>query len=250
MKTPQINLLPYREEQKKAIKNRYFVFLGLSFATGIAIMATIHSFYNVQITTQEIRNDILTKDIDSLSKQIDEIKKLKNEITAAVARKQVVESLQANRSRAVMLLNQVAQPPANIFYRNVRQTGDSITLNGLAPSNSSVSALLKQIDSSDIIFAPKLVESKAVAIDGVPMIEFTVNAKIIDLTKLTNSKNKPVAKTPPPQLPQPAQPAQQTKDVSVIIQPPIAAAPPTNTQPAKIVDPMKAAADAQNRKDN
>lgn len=248
MKTPLINLLPYREEQKKAIKNRYLVFLGVSFTIGIAIMTIIHSFYSMKMTTQETRNEVLTKDIATLDKQIDEIKKLKNEIAAAVARKQVVESLQANRSRAVMLLNQVAQPPANIFYRNVRQSGDNLSLNGLAPSNSSVSALLKQIDSSDIIFGPKLVESKAIAVDGVPMIEFTVNAKIVDLAKLANDKKNQAIKA---QATQPTkQPTPQPKDGSIIIQPPEAQAPttPTNGQPAKAMDNTKPA-EPQNKKD-
>lgn len=196
MLNPKINLLPYREEKKKAIKVRYFVSLGIALALGLASIGMVHTFYSMQMTNQEARNGILETDISSLDKQIEQIKKLRQEIAAAVARKQVVESLQANRSRAVMVLNQIVQPPANIFYRSVKQVGEVITLTGIAPSNTSVSALIKQIEASDVLFDPKLVESKSTTIEGTTLIEFSMSAKLINLAKAASDKNVKKAAAP------------------------------------------------------
>lgn len=232
MRNPRINLLPYRDQVKKAIKVRYLSFLGVSFVLGLIIMGLVHSYFGLQITTQEARNQILEKDIAALDKQNEEIKKLRQEIAAAVARKQVVESLQANRSRAVMILNQVVQPPANIFYRSIRQTGDLLTLTGYAPSNTSVSALIKQLETSDILFDPKLVESKAVNLETGPLIEFSMTAKIVDLAKIAGEKNKPKqAPTPRPE------PTSDINTVKPAIVPPSVSTPanpssPTAVQPA------------------
>jgi type IV pilus assembly protein PilN len=197
MLNPKINLLPYREEKKKAIKIRYLAALGISATIGAVTVGVVHSFYSMQTTTQEARNSILETDIASLDKQIEQIKKLRQEIAAAVARKQVVESLQANRSRAVMIFNQIVQPPANIFYKSLRQVGETVTLTGIAPSNTSVSALIKQLENSDVLFDPKLVESKSTVIEGTPLIDFSMSAKLVNLAKIAADKNKKQPKTAP-----------------------------------------------------
>lgn len=252
MRNPKINLLPYREEAKKAAKKRYLAFLGIAFGLGVVVMLLVHTFFALQITTQGSRNEILEKDIASLEKQNAEIKKLRDEIAAAVARKQVVESLQANRSRAVMLLNQIVQPPANIYYRSVKQAGDLLTMNGFAPSNTSVSALIKQIESSEILFDPKLVESRAAVIDGVPLIEFGMTARIVDLAKVSAEKARnaaTAARRAPPAKPQatpdaagspaPASPAMAQPAAPVAVPPPIPAAAAKPTAPVAPVAPAK-----------
>lgn len=248
MLNPKINLLPYREEKKKAIKVRYITSLGIALSIGLMSLAAVHTFYSMQMTTQEARNNVLETDITSLDKQIEQIKKLRQEIAAAVARKQVVESLQANRSRAVMILNQVVQPPANIFYKSIRQVGETITLTGVAPSNTSVSALIKQFENSDIFFDPKLVESKSVVIENAPLIEFSMSAKLVNLAKVATDKNKKKALTATPTTsnPAPAQTAtpQEASSSPKPVTPTVTAPPgPVPATPTPVMPPSKALAD-------
>lgn len=188
--SPKINLLPYRAERRKAIAQRFFIFLGVGAALALGVMVMVHSFYNFKITTQETRNNFLESSIQELDKKIDEIKRLQEETAAMIARKQVVESLQANRSRAVMLLNQIVQPPPGIFYRSVSQKGPGVTLTGIATTNTAVSSLIKQIEGSNILQAPKLVETKAITIEGAKLVEFTLQTTLIDLAKLAQEKDK------------------------------------------------------------
>ena len=230
MKTPRINLLPYRLEQKKNIRNRFLQFLGASLAIGTALIVLTHSFYSLQITTQDARNAVLKSEAEKLDKQIDKIKMLKEQIAAAVARKQVVESLQANRSRAVMILNQIAQPPANIYYKTVVQRGDAISITGIAPSNTSVSALIKQFETSDILYEPKLVETKTSTIDGNILVDFGINAKIVDLAKIAEDKRKKQGRLPPKPVEKPIE-SQAAPNVANNTQV-TAIAPPQNTPTA------------------
>lgn len=192
--SPKINLLPYRAEQRKAVAKRFFTFLGLGAAVAVAVMMLVHSFYNLKLTNQETRNNYLETEIASLNKQIDEIKRLKEETAAMIARKQVVESLQANRSRAVMLLNQIVQPPPGIFYKAVKQTGGVMVMTGIATTNTAVSTLIKQLETSDILQAPKLIETKAVTIEGAKLVEFTLQTTLLDLAKIAQDKEKENAK--------------------------------------------------------
>lgn len=228
MPAPKINFLPYREELRKTENKRYLAILGGALGMAAAIAIAMHAYYGFRMSQQEARNQLLTQDIASLEAQIVEIKTLRQEIAAALARKGVVESLQANRSRAVMILNQIAAPPANIYYKSIKQSGDSIILNGYAPSNDSVSSLITQLASSDIMFDPRLVESKASSHGGVSLIEFTMNAKIIDLAKLAAERGKKKkASAPPLLLPQQdSAPAPKTSPSTVI-------APPSAKEPTK-----------------
>lgn len=191
---PKINLLPYREERRKAIAQRFHLFLGVGAALALGVIMLVHSFYTLQITAQESRNAFLDSEIAVLDKQIEEIKRLRADTAAMIARKQVVERLQANRSRAVMLLNQIVQPPAGIFYKSIRQSGSAMSLNGVAVSNTAVSTLIKQIETSDILTAPRLIETKSITIDNAKLVEFTVDAGIIDLAQLAQEKEKNEAK--------------------------------------------------------
>lgn len=194
---PKVNLLPYRAERRKALAKRFFIFLGLGGALAAGVIMLVHSFYGVKIASQETRNNVLESRIKLLDKEIEEIKRLREDTAAMISRKQVVESLQANRSRAVMLLNQIVQPPGGVFYKGLKQTGTSVTLSGIAMSNTAVSTLIKQIETSDILRDPRLVETKAVVIDGAKLVEFTMQAGIIDLAKLAQEKQKKEAGAKP-----------------------------------------------------
>jgi type IV pilus assembly protein PilN len=86
-----------------------------------------------------------------------------------LSRKQVVETLQANRSEAVHLLDQlVRQLPDGIYLNSVRQTGAKVTVSGFAQSNARVSTLMRNIESSPWLTNPELVEIKAIPAPGVP----------------------------------------------------------------------------------
>lgn len=226
MAAPKINFLPYREELRKTENKRYLAILAGALGLAAAIAIAMHAYYGLRMSQQEARNQLLAKDISTLEAQIVEIKNLRQEIAAALARKGVVESLQANRSRAVMMLNQIASPPANIYYKSIKQSGDSITLNGYAPSNDSVSSLITQLASSDIMFDPRLVESRASSHGGISLIEFTMNAKIIDLAKLAAERGKKKKGSAPALLlPQQASPESPKTQPSTVIAPPSAQEP-------------------------
>ena len=159
----RINLLPHRE-QKRIARQRQFVSLAVSLAVlGLAIVGLVHGILAAQIDNQKSRNDLLKKEIASLDEQIKEIDKLRDQIQQVLARKQVVETLQSNRSEAVHLLDQlVRQLPEGIYLKSVRQVGAKVTVGGYAQSNARVSTMMRNIESSPWLAQPELVEIKLV----------------------------------------------------------------------------------------
>jgi|KBSMisStandDraft_5_1062788.scaffolds.fasta_scaffold20389_4 type IV pilus assembly protein PilN len=167
MSSIRINLLPHREQKRQA-RQRQFYTLMISLAIlGLAVIALVHGILAAQIQSQEARNRVLKGEIAKLDEQIKEIDRLRDQIQAVLARKQVVETLQGNRSEAVHLLDQlVRQLPDGIYLRSIRQTDARVTIVGYAQSNARVSTLMRNIEASPWLSTPELVEIKLVPMPG------------------------------------------------------------------------------------
>ena len=181
----RINLLPHRE-QKRLARQRQFVSLVIALAVlGVAIVAGGHAFLAARIDNQNSRNNLLKTEIAKLDEQIKEIDKLRDQIQQVLARKAVVETLQANRNEAVHLLDQlVRQLPEGIYLRSVKQTDKKVQIVGYAQSNARVSTLMRNIEGSPWLEKPELVEIKLVNMpnagrtDPPRLNEFTLNFDI------------------------------------------------------------------------
>jgi type IV pilus assembly protein PilN len=127
------------------------------------------------ISEQQERNAFMKSEIAKLDKEIDEIKKLKDEIAALLARKQVIETLQSDRAQTVYLLDElVRQMPEGVFLKTVKQKGLGIDVVGYAQSNARVSALMRNIESSPWLANPGLVEIKATQLGKMRVSEFNM----------------------------------------------------------------------------
>jgi type IV pilus assembly protein PilN len=144
-----------------------------------------------QTENQTSRNALLKSEITKLDEQIKEIDKLREQTLALLSRKQVVETLQTNRTEAVHLIDQIVrQLPDGIYLRSVKQTDTRVTLVGYAQSNARVSTLMRNIESSPWLEKPALVEIKSVQLPGGRVNEFTLNLMV--------KRAAPPQVTPPP----------------------------------------------------
>ena len=163
----RINLLPHREQKRQA-RQRQFVSIAIGLAIlGLAVVGLVHVIFATQIENQQSRNKLLKDEIAKLDEQIKEIDRLREQTQALLARKQVVETLQTNRTEAVHVLDQmVRQLPDGIYLRSLRQVGPKVTVIGYAQSNARVSTLMRNIESSPWLTQPELVEIKSIAAPG------------------------------------------------------------------------------------
>jgi type IV pilus assembly protein PilN len=175
----RINLLPHRE-QKRLARQRQFVSIAIGLAVlGLAVIGLVHIIIAARIENQNSRNALLKTEIAKLDEQIKEIDKLREQTQALLARKQVVETLQSNRTEAVHLLDQlVRQLPDGLYLRSIKQNGAKVTLVGYAQSNARVSTLMRNIEASPWLTSPELVEIKSVALDKQKVNEFTLNLQV------------------------------------------------------------------------
>lgn len=175
----RINLLPHREERRKLARQHFFVIAGGTAVVGALVVVAMHGFYAAKIDTQAERNRFLKSEIAKLDKEIAEINKLKDEIQALLARKQVIETLQADRAQTVHLLDElVRQMPEGVYLKSVAQKGRNINVVGYAQSNARVSTLMRNMESSPWLTNPGLVEVKAASVEKRRVSEFNLNFQL------------------------------------------------------------------------
>jgi len=175
MSTARVNLLPHRAERRKRAKQHFAIVSAGTAVVGLMIIGLVHSYYAERIATQQGRNQFLKGEIAKLDTEIAEIDKLKDEIRALLARKQVIETLQADRAQTVHLLDElVKQMPEGVYLKSLSQKGMRIQLIGYAQSNARVSTLMRNIEASRWLGSPELIEVKAGSVEKKRVSEFNL----------------------------------------------------------------------------
>ncbi|CAN7205992.1 MULTISPECIES: PilN domain-containing protein [unclassified Acidovorax] len=155
-----INLLPHREAARKRRKEAFQATMFASFLIGLAIAGGIYWWFQLMIADQQQKNNFIQAEIKILEGQIKEIATIEDEIASLRARQKAVEDLQSDRNLPVHLLNElVKQLPDGIYLTALRQSDQTVSLQGIAQSNERVSELLRNIANNTPWFTkPELLE--------------------------------------------------------------------------------------------
>jgi type IV pilus assembly protein PilN len=174
----RINLLPWRAERRKLRQKEFMTMLGLSAAAGVVLWFLINTYYNNQISGQNDRNTYLHDQITQVDKQITEIDQLDKKKSKLLARKRVIEQLQANRSQMVHLFDSLVRTiPDGVILTSIKQDGDKLTLEGRSQSNARVSTYMRNLEGSGWMTKPDLsiIEAKA----GDPALPYTFTLSVL-----------------------------------------------------------------------
>ena len=160
----KINLLPWRAERRANRQKEFYGMLGLAAAVGVVLSFLIWFYYGQQISGQEARNQFLQAEIQKVEGKIKEIEALDKQKDRLLARKKVIEQLQANRSQMVHLFDSLVRTiPDGVALANIKQEGEILTLEGRAQSNARVSNYMRNLEGSGWMTNPDLsiIEAKA-----------------------------------------------------------------------------------------
>ena len=171
---PRINLLPWRDEQRRERQLQFLIALGG--ATLIAILMAFLGYlmFTSMIDGQQRRNDRLRTEIKSLDKQIEEINSLEGAKQKFIARMEIIEKLQRSRPEIVHVFDEIVKTlPDGAYLTGVKQTDLKFKFDGVAQSATRVSTFMRNIDSSEWLKNPEL---QVIAADATGGSSFTVVA--------------------------------------------------------------------------
>lgn len=195
----RVNLLPHRQIKREARQREFNLMAMLVAIAAVAIVVLNYSFINSRIDAQLSRNARLDAAIVQLDQQIGDIKHLQEKIGVMLARKQVVENLQINRSQSVIILDELSrQLPEGMYFKSIKQQGPLITLEGVADTNARVASLVRNLTGSKWLENPQLVEIKSVLVNGIKQNEFylTVNIRLATDEQALSQKVPTAGPTP------------------------------------------------------
>lgn len=175
----RINLLPWRAERRKARQKEFGAIMLLSVLAAMALSAMIVFYFSSEISGQRKRNAFLDAQIAEVDKKITEIEELDKKKSKLLARKEVIEKLQSNRSQMVHLFDSLVRTiPDGAVLTAIKQDAETLTLEGRAQSNARVSTYMRNLEVSGWMTKPDLsiIEAKGNE-KGLPY-EFKLQVKL------------------------------------------------------------------------
>ena len=146
---PRINLLPWREQERKVRRREFMVAAGGAIFAAVIFVLGGKLLYSSWTDAQKEKNNLLTKEIVKLDAQIADIQDLENRKQRLVARMEIIERLQRKRPEIVHLFDEIVKTvPDGIYLTTIKQTGNRLEIHGVAQSSTRVSTFMRNIDSS------------------------------------------------------------------------------------------------------
>ena len=197
---PRINLLPWREDERKERKIAFTVALGVSALAAAVVTFAVYLMFGSMIDGQERRNEQLRAESKKLDQQIEEINNLETAKQKFIARMEIIEKLQRSRPEIVHVFDEIVRTlPDGVYLTGVKQTDKKFKFEGVAQSSTRVSSFMRNIDGSDWLRNPELEVVQTSKDKGGPGSNFTLYAEQVSNAGQVDSpakgaKGKPGAK--------------------------------------------------------
>src|SRR6202020_2554599 len=191
---PRINLLPWREQERKVRRREFGVAMGgAAFAAAIFVIGG-KLVYGGWIDLQNPKKALLRKEIVKLDAQIADIQDLENRKQRLVARMEIIEKLQRKRPEIVHLFDELVKTvPEGIYLTQIKETGKKLEMKGVAQSSTRVSTFMRNIDSSSWMDNPQLQVVETTKDSSTGGSSFTLSSDVIGVD-LDNVGESPPAK--------------------------------------------------------
>lgn len=172
---PRINLLPWRQQERKRRQKEFAIFAGGAVVAALAVALLTSVAVSGMIDRQKNRNEYLKKEITELDRQITEILGLEAQRDRLIARMEIIDKLQRSRPEVVHLVDQIVRTlPDGIYLTSVKQNDKRLEIKGVAQSSTRVSTFMRNIEASDWLADPQLqvVEARKSSAGGADFVLF------------------------------------------------------------------------------
>jgi type IV pilus assembly protein PilN len=187
---PRINLLPWREQQRRDRQTTFLIALGGAAAVAAVIAFIVYLWFGALIDAQDQRNERLKGEIKVLDKQIEEINDLEAQKQRFISRMQIIEKLQRSRPEVVHLFDEIVKVmPDGTYLTSVKESGNKLKFEGVAQSSTRVSSMMRNIADSQWMRNPELevVQTKNDAIGS----SFVLDAEQISIVNGDDTSQGP-----------------------------------------------------------
>jgi type IV pilus assembly protein PilN len=172
----RINLLPYREKEKKENLLRQIVIMGSVFGVFLIFLATVHFYVGFDIGGKEEAIKGLEARLLILNKRVGDIEVFKKNKKELEQKLGVIGGLEGNRLFPVRMLDDLNRliPPKEIWLEKLAESGQQLRIEGMARDNAAVAVLMRNLEKEPFVKSVDLIFSRQKEIVGVHLHQFAL----------------------------------------------------------------------------
>jgi type IV pilus assembly protein PilN len=170
----RINLLPYREKEKKANLQSRIVFLTGSLVLFLVVLGGVHFYFSMGIGELEKSIQEENKKLVVLNKKVGDIDTRKKDKQEVEQKLTVIKSLESDRLFPVRMLDELTLlvPARDIWLEKINQTGNELRIEGMARNNDVVARFMKGLEKASFIQTVDLMGTKEKEVSGNKLQQF------------------------------------------------------------------------------
>lgn len=173
----RINLLPYREKEKREDITRQIMVIGITFVVFVLALGSFHLYLSMSISSLEENITKQQNELDRLNKIILDIDTFKRDKALLEKKIAIINTLEENRLAPVRMLDELTTtvPVKDVWLERLSEKGTAITIEGMARNNIAVAHFMKNLAGSTFIKSVDLVSTKEKEISGIKLQQFIIS---------------------------------------------------------------------------
>jgi type IV pilus assembly protein PilN len=179
----RVNLLPVREERRRADLQQFGLILALALVGSIAMVGLFHIKLSHDVSAAKAAVADTQQQISGFEpqlKQLEEYRKTKAEIEKKLG---VIERLDASRAGPVRVFDELAtHAPARLWLTKLEARGGTLRIEGMSLDNELVALFLTALNESAYFDNVELRETTAKEMSGYKLNEFALSATLVTPT--------------------------------------------------------------------
>jgi type IV pilus assembly protein PilN len=170
----RINLLPYREKEKKENLQRQIVIYSGTFVLFLLVLVAVYLYVGISVSSLEKKIEEANARLVVLDKKVGDIEGFKRDKKELEQKLGVINALEGNRLFPVRMLDELNMltPAKEIWLERLTETGQDLRIEGVARDNGTVAVFMKNLEKAGFIKSVDLVVSKEKDVAGVKLQQF------------------------------------------------------------------------------
>jgi type IV pilus assembly protein PilN len=173
----KINLLPYREKEKKENLQRQIMILSGTLVLFLLVILAVHLYFSMSISGMETKIREADARLVVLNKKIGDIEGFKRDKRELEQKLGVIKSLEGNRLFPVRMLDELnlLVPSKEAWLEKITQKGQELRIEGMARDNGTVARFMKSMEKAEFVQSVELVVSREKELAGVKLQQFILS---------------------------------------------------------------------------
>lgn len=172
----RINLLPYREEKKKASAQRQMVIGVASLGLFFLLLILLYLHVNMGVAGLEVEVESARVRLNELTTVTGNLEKFKTDKETLERKIGIIKDLERGRDYSVHIMDELASRilPQSEWLTSITQKSGKLRVEGVAVNNPAIAQFMKRLEDSPYIGTVDLIASRQATVSGVRLMGFVL----------------------------------------------------------------------------